>query len=257
MNIHFHASNKPRAQKALEELKGRYGDVIPAKADVIVVLGGDGTMLRALHAYADNDAPLFGLNLGTLGFLLNHRSVDDLAGRIEKATKFVIHPLQMYAIDKDGKIYTEVAFNEVSLLRESHNSAKIRIHVDNKIRISELVCDGVMVSTPVGSTAYNSSAGGPILALDANVLPLTPISPFRPRRWSGALIHNKHEIRFEILKPVERMVSATADAKEVRDVREVVVREARHISKTLMFDPDYSLEERISREQFAHDTNNT
>ena len=257
MNIHFHASNKPRAQKALEELKSRYGDVSSEKADVIVVLGGDGTMLRALHTQVENSAPLFGLNLGTLGFLLNHRSVDDLVGRIEKATKFVIHPLQMYAIDKAGKIYTELAFNEVSLLRESHNSAKIRIYVDNKIRISELVCDGVLVSTPVGSTAYNSSAGGPILPLDANVLPLTPISPFRPRRWSGALIHNKHEIRFEILKPVERMVSTTADAKEVRDVREVVVREARHISKTLMFDPDYSLEERISREQFAHDTNNT
>jgi NAD+ kinase len=160
----------------------------------------------------------------------------------------------MDAIDKNGTPHSEVAFNEVSLLRESHNSAKIRIHIDDKVRVPELVCDGVMVSTPVGSTAYNSSAGGPILPLDANVMPLTPISPFRPRRWKGALISNKHEIRFEILKPVERMVSATADSKEVRDVREVVVREARNIKKTLLFDPDYSLEERISREQFANES---
>ncbi|MGB4107193.1 MAG: NAD kinase [Alphaproteobacteria bacterium] len=253
MKIAFHSSKKPRAQKALEELKGRYGQNDPDNADAIVVIGGDGTMLRALHTFVEHNAPMFGVNLGTLGFLLNRYNTDDMAERIQKATKFVIHPLQMDAIDKEGKPHSEVAFNEVSLLRESHNSAKIRIHIDDKVRVPELVCDGVMVSTPVGSTAYNSSAGGPILPLDANVLPLTPISPFRPRRWSGALIHNKHEIRFEILKPVERMVSATADSKEVRDVREVVVREARHISKTLLFDPDYSLEERISREQFANE----
>jgi NAD+ kinase len=256
MKIAFHSSKKPRAQKALEELKGKYGNAGPADADVIVVIGGDGTMLRALHTYVDHKAPIFGMNLGTLGFLLNKHIVDNLEERVKNATRFVIHPLQMDAIDKDGKPHTEVAFNEVSLLRESHNSAKIRIHIDDKVRVPELVCDGVMVSTPVGSTAYNSSAGGPILPLDANVLPLTPISPFRPRRWTGALIHNKHEIRFEILKPVERMVSATADSKEVRDVREVVVREARSISKTLLFDPDYSLEERISREQFANETTN-
>ncbi|MBP7721351.1 MAG: NAD kinase [Alphaproteobacteria bacterium] len=256
MKIAFHSSKKPRAQKALEELKGKYGNANPAEAEAIVVIGGDGTMLRALHTYVDHEAPIFGMNLGTLGFLLNKHITDGLEERIKTATRFVIHPLQMDAIDKDGKPHTEVAFNEVSLLRESHNSAKIRIHIDDKVRVPELVCDGVMVSTPVGSTAYNSSAGGPILPLDANVLPLTPISPFRPRRWSGALIHNKHEIRFEILKPVERMVSATADSKEVRDVREVVVRQARSISKTLLFDPDYSLEERISREQFANDSTN-
>ncbi len=254
MKIAFISSKKPRAQKALEELKGKYGSADPEKADCIVVIGGDGTMLRSLHAFVENKAPIFGVNLGTLGFLLNSYRLDALEERISSATKFIIHPLQMDVIDKDGKPHSEVAFNEVSLLRESHNSAKIRIHIDDKVRIPELVCDGVLVSTPVGSTAYNSSAGGPILPLDANVLPLTPISPFRPRRWSGALIHNKHEIRFEILKPIERMVSATADSKEVRDVREVVVRQARNISKTLLFDPDYSLEERISREQFAHES---
>ncbi len=253
MKIAFHSSKKPRAQKAMEELKGKYGHTDPEKADYIVVIGGDGTMLRALHTYVEYNAPMFGVNLGTLGFLLNSYALDNLETRLSIATKFIIHPLQMDAIDKYGKPHTEVAFNEVSLLRESHNSAKIRIHIDDKVRIPELVCDGVMVSTPVGSTAYNSSAGGPILPLDANVLPLTAISPFRPRRWAGALIHNKHEIRFEILKPVERMVSATADSKEIRDVREVVVRQARTISKTLLFDPDYSLEERVSREQFAHE----
>ncbi|MGB4057478.1 MAG: NAD kinase [Alphaproteobacteria bacterium] len=253
MKIHFYASKKPRAQKALEELKGKYGQAEADKAEAIVVIGGDGTMLRALHALNNNPAPLFGVNLGTLGFLLNSYTLAGLEERIQKATKFIIHPLQMDAIDKDGKPHSEMAFNEVSLLRESHNSAKIRIHIDDKVRIKELVCDGVLVSTPVGSTAYNSSAGGPILPLDANVLPLTPISPFRPRRWAGALIHNKHEIRFEILKPVERMVSATADSKEIRDVREVVVRQARNVPRTLLFDPDYSLEERISREQFAHE----
>lgn len=251
MKISFHSSKKPRAQKALEELRGRYGTVDPDEAEAIVVVGGDGTMLRALHTYVHHKAPIYGMNHGTLGFLLNANKWDGLEERIALATKFIIHPLQMDAIDKDGKPHSEVAFNEVSLLRESHNSAKIRIHINNKVRIEELVCDGVLVSTPVGSTAYNSSAGGPILPLDANVLPLTPISPFRPRRWSGALISNKHEIRFEILKPVERMVSATADSKEVRDVREVVVRQAQDISKTLLFDPDYSLEERVSREQFA------
>lgn len=253
MKIAFHSSKKPRAQKALEELKCKYGQADFEDADFIVVIGGDGTMLRALHSYVGLRAPIFGMNLGTLGFLLNSYKLEGLEERLKKATRFIIHPLQMDAIDREGKAHTEVAFNEVSLLRESHNSAKIRIHVDDKVRIRELVCDGVLVSTAVGSTAYNSSAGGPILPLDANVLPLTPISPFRPRRWSGALIHNKHEIRFEILKAVERSVSATADSKEVRDVREVVVRQAKKISKTLMFDPDYSLEERISREQFAHE----
>ncbi len=250
MKIAFFSSKKPRAQKALEELKSRYGCAKPDDADALIVVGGDGTMLRALHAHVDSPAPIFGMNLGTLGFLLNPYNLDGLEERINKATRFVIHPLRMQVTDRNGKIFSEVAFNEVSLLRATHNSAKIKILIDGKIRIPELVCDGVMVSTPVGSTAYNSSAGGPILPLDANVLPLTPISAFRPRRWSGALIHNKHEIRFEILKSVERPVSATADSKEIRDVRDVTVHEDRALANTLLFDPDYSLEERISREQF-------
>jgi NAD+ kinase len=251
MKISFFASGKPRAQKALEEVKSKYGQATPGEAEAIVVLGGDGTMLRALHQFLKFDAPLYGMNLGTLGFLLNDYSMSKLAERIKKANSFVIHPLAMIAVDKKGVQHKETAFNEVSLLRETHNSAKIRILVDDKERIAELVCDGIMVATPVGSTAYNSSAGGPIVPLNANVLPLTPISAFRPRRWSGALLRNDHEVKFEVLKSVERPVSATADSKEVRDVKDVTVRLDRAISKTILFDPENPLEERIFKEQFA------
>jgi NAD+ kinase len=250
MKICFYASQKIRAQKALEEMKSKYGTVKADKADAFVVLGGDGTMLRALHEFAKLDAPVFGMNLGTLGFLLNDYRMDDLYKRIKKANRFKIYPLRMTAIDKKGKKHSELAFNEVSLLRERHNSAKIRILVNGTERMPELVCDGIMVSTPVGSTAYNSSAGGPIIPLDANVFPLTPISAFRPRRWPGALVRNDHEIKLEVLKAIERPVSATADSKEVRDVREVTIREDRKISKTILYDPDNPLEERIFQEQF-------
>lgn len=250
MKLAFFAGKKPRAQKALEELKSTYGAVDPEEADTIVVLGGDGMMLRALHAFADYQAPMFGLNLGTLGFLLNEYHKDNLIKRIQNAKRFTIHPLEMIAIDKDGKKHKELAFNEVSLLRETHNSAKIKVFVNDDVRLKELVCDGVMVSTPVGSTAYNSSAGGPILPLEANIVSLTPISPFRPRRWTGALLRNNCKIRFEIMKSIERPVSATADSKEVRNVREVTVREARKINKTLLYDPDNPLHERIFKEQF-------
>ncbi|MCC6598523.1 MAG: NAD kinase [Alphaproteobacteria bacterium] len=250
MKITYFAGRKPRAQKALEELRSHYGSVEPEEADVIIVIGGDGTMLRALHAFADYQAPLFGLNLGTLGFLLNRHHKDGLEERIEKSKRFTIHPLKMTAIDSEGKTHKELAFNEVSLLRETHNSAKIRVSVNDAVRIDELVCDGVMLSTPVGSTAYNSSAGGPILPLDANILTMTPISAFRPRRWPGALIRNNCKIGFDILKGVERPVSATADSKEVRDVRSVIIKESRKISKTLLYDPDNPLEERIFKEQF-------
>lgn len=251
MKFAYFAGRKPRAQKALEELKSKYGVNPPEEADAIIVLGGDGTMLRALHEYQDYAAPLFGLNLGTLGFLLNERKrEEDLLERIENAKRFTIHPLQMTAIDKDGKKYKQVAFNEVSLIRETHNSAKIRVLVNDVERIQELVCDGVMVSTPVGSTAYNSSAGGHILPLDSNVINMTPISAFRPRRWPGAVLRNNSKITFEVQKPVERPVSVTADAKEVRDIREVTIKEARKITKSILFDPDNPLEERIFKEQF-------
>lgn len=250
MKLGFFAGQKPRAQKAQEELKSTYGAVPPEEADAIVVLGGDGTMLRALHAFADYQAPLFGMNLGTLGFLLNENRKDGLEARIENAKRLTIHPLVMEAVDRDGMAHKELAFNEVSLLRETHNSAKIKVNVNDEVRIKELVCDGVIVSTAVGSTAYNSSAGGPILPLQSNILAMTPISAFRPRRWPGALLHNKSKITFEILKPIERPVSATADSKEVRDIRSVSVIESKKVSKTLLFDPDNPLQERIFKEQF-------
>ncbi len=250
MKLGFFAGRKPRAQKALEELTSKYGKTKPEEADTIIVLGGDGTMLRALHTFADYQAPLYGMNLGTLGFLLNKDNKDDLKERIENAKRYTIRPLIMEATDKSGKKFKELAFNEVSLLRETHNSAKIRISVNGEVRIQELVCDGVLVSTSVGSTAYNSSAGGPILPLEANILAMTPISAFRPRRWPGALLRNNAKITFEVLHAIERPVSATADSKEARDVKEVKVRESKKISKTLLFDPENPLQERIFKEQF-------
>lgn len=251
MKIFFFASHKPKAQKALETMTRKYGQAAPEKADAVVVLGGDGAMLRALHATINRKAPIYGMNLGTLGFLLNDYRRDDLKERIRKARKIVIHPLIMEALTQDGKVHAEVAFNEVSLLRSTHNSAKIRVLVNDQVRISELSCDGVLLSTPVGSTAYNSSAGGPILPLTANVLPLTPISPFRPRRWAGALVPSNAHIQFQVIKAKDRPVSATADSKEIRDVFEVRIRVAKTVSKTLLFDPDDQLEERIFQEQFA------
>ncbi len=250
MKLGFFAGRKPRAQKALEELKSTYGAVEPEEADTIVVLGGDGTMLRALHAFADYQAPLYGMNLGTLGFLLNPHKKDDLEERIQNAKRFTIHPLIMKALDNEGNQHEELAFNEVSLLRETHNSAKIKVHVNDEVRLKELVCDGVMVSTAVGSTAYNSSAGGPILPLQANIIAMTPISAFRPRRWPGALLKNNSKIKFEITKAIERPVSVTADSKEVRDVKEVSICESKKISKSLLFDPENPLQERIFKEQF-------
>ncbi len=251
MKICFHASGKAQAQAALEEYTKKYGNTPIEDADVLVVMGGDGTMLHSLHSFIKDDLPIYGINLGTLGFLLNEHRKKDLPERIAAARKYTIFPLRMDATDKHGKIYTELAFNEVSLLRETHNTAKMMIFVNDEVRLPLLVCDGIMLSTPVGSTAYNSSASGPIVPLGANVLPMTPISAFRPRRWPGALIPNTSRVRFEIIRPNERPVSASADYKEIRDVVTVDVREYKEISKTLLFDPDNHLEERIFQEQFA------
>tara|TARA_B100001989_G_C24538007_1_gene465640 strand:- start:1252 stop:2010 length:759 start_codon:yes stop_codon:yes gene_type:complete len=251
MKICFFASEKPRAREALDFLTSEYGDLAAKDADILVVLGGDGTMLRALHKYIDVDIPIYGLNLGTFGFLMNEYRKKCLIERIEKATKYEIHPLRMIAQDKHGKEFSELAFNEVSLLRETHNAAKLMLFINDEIRIPMLVCDGIMVSTPLGSTAYNSSAGGPIVPLGANVLPVTPISAFRPRRWPGALIHSKSSIRFDIIRPNERPVSVSADFTEIRDVTSVNIKEDLNVSRTLLFDEDYHLEERIFQEQFA------
>lgn len=249
--IAFHASEKPKAQAALAEMSALYKTVPVQEADVIVTLGGDGLMLRALHEFTPLGKPIFGLNLGTLGFLLNPYRTENLLERITAAKGFDIHPLKMQATDRDGKRFEEIAFNEVSMLRETHTSAHLRVSIDGHERMPKLVCDGLLVATPLGSTAYNSSAGGPIVPLEANVLPLTPISVFRPRRWPGALIHKDAAIRIDVLKADERPVSATADSKEIRDVVSVTIREARDISCRLLFDPEGHLAERIFAEQFA------
>ncbi len=251
MKIHFHASDNPRPQAALSDLMERYTQHDLDEADVIVVLGGDGTMLRALHKFTDVDLPIFGLNLGTLGFLLNEYKQKDLRPRIEAAQSYTIHPLRMEATDIKGNVYEKIAYNEVSLLRETHGSAKIMVFVNDEVRMPLLVCDGIMLSTAVGSTAYNSSAMGPIIPLSSNVLPLTPISAFRPRRWPGALLPNTSKVRFEIIRPQERPVSVSADSAEIRDVAAVDIWQARNISSTLLFDAENHLEERIYQEQFA------
>lgn len=249
--IAFYASEKPRAQEALQAMRARYESVHPEEADIIVTLGGDGTMLRGLHEHCKLGKPFFGLNLGTLGFLLNAFSPDHLMERLGKAKGFDIHPLHMLALGHDGKTHEEIAFNEVSMLRETHTTAHLKISIDGAVRLPKLVCDGLLLSTPMGSTAYNSSAGGPIVPLGGNVLPLTPISAFRPRRWTGALIHHDAEIVIDVLEPKDRPLSVTADSKEVRDVSRITIREARAISCRLLFDADNHLAERIFAEQFA------
>ena len=251
MKIHFHASDNPRPQAAYRELTEKYQQHDIDNADVVVVLGGDGAMLRALHKFTDSNLPLFGLNLGTLGFLLNEYKSSDLVERISKTNKYEIHPLRMNVTDVSGKQHSALAYNEVSLLRQTHSSAQIMVFVNDEVRLPLLVCDGIMLSTPVGSTAYNSSADGPIVPLNANVLPLTPISAFRPRRWAGALLPNTASVKFEIIRPKERAVSASADTTEVRDIAIVEIKEERDISATLLFDPNNHLEERIYQEQFA------
>ena len=251
MKLHFYASENPRPQAALRELSEHYTNYDVEQAEAIVVLGGDGAMLRALHRFTDVDLPLFGLNLGTLGFLLNEYKNRDIIERVTKANSFKIHPLKMKAEDIHGKVHEALAYNEVSLLRETHSSAKIMVFVNEEVRMPLLVCDGVMVSTPVGSTAYNSSAAGPIMPLGSNVMPITPISAFRPRRWPGALIPDTCTVRFEIIRPQERPVSVSADSYETRDIAAVDISVAKDISSTLMFDPENHLEERIYQEQFA------
>jgi NAD+ kinase len=203
-----------------------------------------------LHETGSKDIPVYGMNRGSLGFLLNPYKPDDLVHRLEKAQRVTIHPLRMTATDHDGKTYESIAFNEVSLLRQVRQAAKIAIRIDGIERLDELICDGIMVATPAGSTAYNLSAHGPIIPLSANVLALTPISAFRPRRWRGALLPCSAQIEFDILEADKRPVSATADDFEVRNVKKVAIQQADNVSKTVMFDPDYSLEERILKEQF-------
>lgn len=251
MKLHFHGSRKPQAQEAIAALKKIYGDCAPEKADAIIVIGGDGMMLHSLHAYIDLKKPFYGMNTGTLGFLLNDYDADGLPARIQAAKSVAIHPLRMLAIDTKNQKHEALAFNEVALLRETHATARIKITVNGQERLPELVCDGIMVATPMGSTAYNSSVGGPIVPLDSNLLPMTPISAFRPRRWHGALLHNDSNVTFDILYPEDRPVSATADSAEIRDVARVEIAQDKKIAGTLLFDPGNHLSERIFKEQFS------
>jgi len=247
----FAASERPEAQEARERLSARYGAVDEDRAQVIVALGGDGFMLETLHSHMASPKPIYGMNRGSVGFLMNEYSEDGLLERINAAERATIHPLTMVAVDARRKQHKALAINEVSLLRQTRQTAKLRISIDGRVRLNELSCDGAMVATAAGSTAYNLSAHGPIIPLDAKVLALTPISAFRPRRWRGALLHHTARVTFEILEADKRPVSAVADNFEVRDVVEVHVAEDRDISLTMLFDAGRSLEERVLAEQFS------
>ena len=249
--IAFAASRVGAAQEALEALIDRYGQTDPSEAEVIVSLGGDGFMLQTLHRYMRYRLPVYGMKLGTVGFLMNLYRPDGLRERLAHAHKAELTPLQMEAHTESGGTMQSLAVNEVSLLRQTKQAAKIRVFVDDIVRVDELVCDGILLSTPVGSTAYNLSAHGPILPLGSDVLAMTPISPFRPRRWRGALVPRTSKVRLEVLDHYKRPVSATADANEVRDVIDVSIAESLKDNITMLFDPEHNLEERILGEQFA------
>ncbi|MFN3857999.1 MAG: NAD kinase [Caulobacter sp.] len=249
--IAFAASDRPEAQDACERLRDRYGHTPEDEAQVIVALGGDGFMLETLHRTMDLGKPIYGMNRGSVGFLMNEFSEDALLERINAAERAVIHPLTMVAIDTHRRQHRALAINEVSMLRQTRQTAKLRVSIDGKVRMGELVCDGVMVATPAGSTAYNLSAHGPIVPIDARVLALTPISAFRPRRWRGALLSHTARVTIEVLEADKRPVSAVADNFEVRDVVEVHIGEDRGISLSMMFDAGRSLEERVLAEQFS------
>lgn len=249
--IHFTASAKPEARQALEAMTRRYGQNAAGKADVIVALGGDGWMLETLRGRYADKLPVYGMHRGTVGFLMNEYKEDDLPGRLDAAVRAVIHPLAMTAVTVKGKVVHLQAINEVSLLRQTSQTAKLRIVVDGKPRLDELAADGVLVATPAGSTAYNLSAHGPILPIGANLLALTPISPFRPRRWRGALLRHDARVDIEVMDADRRSVSASADTQEVRDVARVEIREDHGKSLTMLFDEGHALDERILREQFS------
>jgi NAD+ kinase len=249
--IAFVASETKEAERALKKLVKLYGDTPPGKADAIVALGGDGLMLQTMHRHLNSRTPIYGMNRGSVGFLLNDYRENGLKERLAKAEISVIHPLRMTAHDKNGTKHKALAINEVSLFRQIYQAAKLRIAVDGKVRMDELICDGILISTPAGSTAYNLSAHGPILPINAPLLALTPISPFRPRRWRGALLPNNAQVTIEVLEPDKRPVSAVADHIEFRDVVLVEVKEASEVDIFMMFDPGHTLAERILAEQFG------
>jgi NAD+ kinase len=247
----FVASDRPDAQAARQRLAARYGDLLETEAEVVVALGGDGLMLETLHRNLGGERPIYGMNQGSVGFLMNEYSEDGLIERINAAERTVIHPLAMIATTRDGRQHSALAINEVSLLRQTRQTAKLKILIDGKTRMTELVCDGVLVSTPAGSTAYNLSAHGPIIPLDGRVLALTPISAFRPRRWRGALLPHTAKVTVEVLEADKRPVSAVADNYEVRDIERVEIIENRELKLSMLFDAGRGLEERVLAEQFT------
>jgi NAD+ kinase len=250
--IAFVASPIPDAQQALERLTARYGHVSPDSADVIVALGGDGLMLQTLHRFMTTGKPIYGMHRGTVGFLMNEFYPDDLPSRLAKARVTVIHPLLMRAHDEEGEAVEFHAFNEVSLFRQTYQAARLRILIDGEVRLPELVADGMLLATPAGSTAYNLSVPGTIIPIDAPLLALTPISPFRPRRWRGALLPNRAKVTIEVLDAEKRPVAAVADHDEVRSVRSVEISMDHSIDMHMLFDPGHSLDERILSEQFGY-----
>jgi NAD+ kinase len=250
--IAFVASPIPEARAALDRLTASYGNVAPEQADVIVALGGDGLMLQTLHKFMDSGKPIYGMHRGTVGFLMNDFSEDALKQRLTAAETTVIHPLLMRARDAQNQVHEHHAINEVSLFRQTYQAARLRVLIDGKGRLAELVADGALVSTPAGSTAYNLSAQGPIIPINAPLLALTPISPFRPRRWRGALLPDNARVTIEVLESDKRPVAAVADHREVRSVCAVDISMDRDRSMHMLFDPGHSLDERILREQFGY-----
>lgn len=250
-HIAFVASHTPEARDAYGRLEKRYGNADPAKADVIVALGGDGLMLQTLHKFMNSGKPIYGMHRGTVGFLMNEFVQERLSERLSNAHSTVIHPLVMQARDVQGRSHEHRAINEVSLFRQSAQAAHLRIKIDDQERLAELIADGVLVATPAGSTAYNLSAQGPIIPINAPLLALTAISPFRPRRWRGALLPNKAKVTIEVMDAEKRPVAAVADHDEVRSVRSVDISMDLNISINMLFDPGHNLDERILREQFG------
>lgn len=249
--IAFLSSSAPEALKAKQTLEALYPPVLPSEADILIPLGGDGFMLETMHAYLNTKIPLYGIHCGSVGFLMNDLEPSLLLDRLGKAKPTPLYPLEMMVYQNGGGVAKALAFNEVSLLRETRQAAKIQIDIDGVTRLQELICDGILVSTPAGSTAYNLSAHGPIIPLGAPLLALTPISAFRPRRWKGALLPESAKVSFSILEPEKRPVSAVADFTELRDVNSVSVSQTKEHSVTLLFDHDHNLDERILREQFV------
>jgi NAD+ kinase len=251
MKIAFVASDSPSAQTGRAALLSRYGCVEEAEADVIVALGGDGFMLATLHRTRDLALPVYGMNRGTIGFLMNEYSESNLLKRLNEAEEAVIHPLSMTAVCAEGNTHRALALNEVSVLRSGSQAAKLRISIDGRLRMEELICDGALVATPAGSTAYNYSAHGPILPVGTDVLALTAIAPFRPRRWRGALLPSTAQVRFDVIEAEKRPVMAEADSNLVPNVTSVVIQSEPEISHRLLFDPGHGLEERLLRDQFV------